>query len=219
MGAFDPPLPSPGPAPGPPNLAQRLVANAGFAVYEGGTGLFDEPVLVYVGVGRMAPMEFSIHDHVGQQRGASARPEATSLFRTPPVQLRDLAGQVVMEVHRRWMIFAPNIYRVEGCASGLFELVWKESGLFQNHYELRVTTNDTPVCVIRGHGFVGDPKGHFTAFDQENRQVAVFIPSVESVRKRRTTCYVASIDPNVGGDLRRLLVAAPLVIAGIGNRY
>ena len=222
MGSLDPPLPSSGHEPGPPNLAQRLVAKAGQTVYEGGTGLFDEPVLVYVGVGRMAPMEFTIHDHVGGRRGTSDRKKATSPFRSaPPINLRDGDGKTVLEFHRQWMIFAPNIYRVEGIVSAIFELVGAGTALLGNRddVQLRVTVKDESVCVIRGHGFVGEPGGYFTAFDGENRQVATIKPSVESVGKRRTTCYVSSIKPDVGGELRRLLVAAPLVIAGIGKRY
>ena len=60
--------------------------------------------------------------------------------------------------------------------------------------------------------------GAFTVYDHTDTEVATITPSIETIRGARTTCYVLSVDPGLRGELRRLVVAAPIVLAGIGQR-
>lgn len=53
-----------------------------------------------------------------------------------------------------------------------------------------------------------------TVLDHDRNEVAVARWFVERIGlSRRTSSCVLSIDPNLGGELRRLLIATPVVVA------
>ena len=198
------------PEPPPPGPAQRLVAKAGFGLYEGGNSIFDEPILVYLATPAKRWAEFAITDHVDRRLGATRKLGTPGPFAiNVPTEIVDTLGSSLVSIHATSKLFRYT-YEVSGVANGIYTMPSIGSR------ELTLEANNEPFGYIRGSGFRGLGGKTLTLFDHDRREVGEVRVFVERRNPfRRTISHVVSFDPALGGELRRLLIAAPVVIEGV----
>ncbi|MEM7324748.1 MAG: hypothetical protein AAF531_16795 [Actinomycetota bacterium] len=177
-------------------------------VYEEGTSIFTDPVLVYLSRSWRAPTEFRIFDHVDRPRGLSRKVRPWALPATS-VELSDPWGAPLLKVTPTRELFRFN-HRVEGVASARFTMPTIRSS------ELTIVQNREPFGFIVGAGFQGVRGTRLTVLDDSRREVGEIrtFPGSGPWRQR-TVGHVVSLEPGLGGPLRRLLVAAPPIIEAI----
>jgi hypothetical protein len=196
--------------PPPPGPAQRLAARAGVVVYEGGNSLFDEPVLVYLPRAGTRWSGLTIHDHVDRVLGYTEKIGNPGAF-TVNVAMRvaDARGTGVLEVRAQPKIFR-FIYEVSGVANGRYTMGTVGS------QELSLEANNERFGYIKGQGFRGLAGKVLTIFDHDQQKVGELRAFVDHKNLfRQSVSYVLSVDPGLGGELRRMLVGAPIVVEGI----
>lgn len=210
MVSYDAPFPRPDGVPPPPGPAQRLVAKAGFSVYEGGSSIFSEPVLVYLSKRVRRWPDFEVFDYIDRPLAITRKagnPGPLALNGT--TALHDMGGAPLVTIAPESKLFRHN-YLVSGVANGLYTMSTIGSR------ELTIEANNEPFGYISGQGFKGLGGRNLTVFDHNRQEVAAIRVFVESRSLiHRTISHVISIDPNLSGELRRLLVAAPVVIEGV----
>lgn len=203
---LEPPLPSDwGGQPPPPGLAQKLVAKAGAVVYESGNSMFDESVLVYVaqlsGLNRSA--DFEIVDHLGRGLGWTRRvPGKGRWTANRSVGVYDGGGTKVLHANgRRSFGFSVEL---SGVAAATVKL--------EGRSRLTLTSGRESYGALSGGGWLGYASSHLVLIDHRDTEVG----SVRRIRFGRLgahrTHYVVSFKPGLRGELRRLAVAAPVII-------
>lgn len=186
--------------PPPPNLAQSLVSRSGFTVYEAGSTLFDQPVLVYVMTERIP--EFVIHDHVGRRLGSTATDRLTWGRRIR--RIGDAQGSTVLTV-RRNSGFPVDTFRVAGAATG--SILRSTSG-----FELQ--GGSALLGTVRGSGLWPHSGSSFQIVDGDDRSIG----AIRGYRQFKdgmldVYSYAMSIEPGLRGPLRSMLPAVPTVLA------
>ena len=179
-------------------------------VYEGGSSLFDEPVLVYLPRAGTRWSGLTIHNHVDRVLGFTQKIGNPGAF-TVNVAMRvaDAGGNQVMEVCARPKIFR-FIYEVSGVANGRYTMTTVGT------QELSLEANNEQFGFIKGQGLRGLGGKFLTVFDHDRQEVGELRAFVDHKNLfRQSVSYVLSVDPGLGGELRRMLVAAPIVVEGI----
>lgn len=183
-----------------------MASRAGFTVYEGGTNILNEPVLVYLGMSWRSSLEFKIFDHVDRIRGYAKHTRSLGSPGRTPCQVHDPWGSPLIQIRPRPAPYEAS-YQVEGVVSGVF---------FASPYgawELVIMAHNEAIGYINGRASGGVGSSEMIAFDHDRNEVASLRWFFErSNLLRRTASCVVSIDPNLGGGLRRLLIATPIVV-------
>lgn len=206
-----PPPPRPatvGQEPPPPGRAQRLVARAGFVVYEAGRSIFDEPVLVYLARTSTHWPDFDVVDHVGRVLGhARLQVRRSARLTAGPITLFDPGGHRLLSVRPESKLFR-FAYRISGVASA--DYVMRSLG----SSELVIEAGNERLGSVLGRGFRGLSGSHLSLLDHDRRQVGEIRTFVEHRRLLAPVdSFVVRYEPALRGDLRRLSLAAPMVIA------
>jgi len=207
------------PEPPPPGPAQRLVAKAGFTLYEAGNSIFDEPILVYLATSARRRDDFTVTDHIDRPLGATrALGNPGPFAKVVPTEIVDPRGSSVLSIrqssHRGWSKWFRLIYEISGVANGMYTMSSVGSR------ELTLEANSEPFGYIHGAGFRGLAGKHLTLLDHDRRAVGDVRVFVEQRNPfHRTVSHVISFDPALGGELRRLLVAAPVVIEAVRRAH
>ncbi len=195
-----------GPGPPPPNLAQQLVARSGFVLYEGGRSVFDESVLVYQAKHKSSWPNCDITDHVGRTLGLIRRQGRGGFAKQGPAAVFDPGGAELLRVAQGTKRFN-FVFDVTGVASARYETSTIGGR------EMVIEANNERFGSIRGPAYRGMTASTMEILDQ-NRNPVGGIRSISAGSSFSSwDHYVMSIKPHVGGELRRLLIAAPLVIA------
>lgn len=196
--------------PPPPGPAQRLAARAGVVLYEGGNSLFDEPVLVYLPRPGNRWSGLTIYDHVDRLLGFTKKLGSPGPFTVNVAAgITDARGTSVLEVRPRPKLFRFN-YDVSGVANGRYTMSSVGS------QELILEANNEPFGYVRGQGLRGLSGRILTVLDRDRHEVGQLrvFPDHRNLF-RLSISYVLSLDPGLDGELRRLLVAAPVVVEGV----
>ncbi len=202
-----PPPPEPahrGPNPPPPNKAQQLVARSGFVLYEGGRSVFDESVLVYLAKHKTRWPDCDITDHVGRRLGAVRQKHRRRWVSNSQTSVFDAGGSQLLHVTPRPGLFS-FLFDVSGVANGRY----RSTSITAR--ELVIEANNERFGSIRGPSFQGMGAGKIEILDQREEPVGAIRSMSAGSSFSSWDHYVMSIDPQVGGDFRRLLVAAPLI--------
>lgn len=188
--------------PPPPNHAQGLVARSGYTVYESGTSLFDQPVLVYE-----ASREFPnvhIFDHLGKPMGRAVK-EHRGWLSNGPIRFFDNWGNEVLQMRQQVGLGDPS-YSITGVVNA------KLSASLTGG-RITITQNGMVHGELSGGGIMGAAGNFLKIFDPAHRKVGevkghheyhYFLSSVYS--------YVISVDPSIRGPLRQALVAVPVAM-------
>ncbi|MGH1492742.1 MAG: hypothetical protein ACRBK7_25670 [Acidimicrobiales bacterium] len=221
-------------SPPPPGLAERLVAQSGFVVYEGGNSLFNETVLVYLAKPRKERPDFDIFDHVGRPVGISRLQNRRFNVGSHGTTVMYDAG--MNETLRVKPTFTPlsMTFAVSGVASGRVigggnrfgDLVIGPDVQTAKPGPYRVAPTKATVHgpvpnVMQHYGSIAGPKlrgltaSSLMILDQQKNQVGQIRVFSEGRWFSRVRHYVMSIEPTVKGELRRLLITVPTIITTV----
>lgn len=205
--SFEPPAPGANvPIPPPPNFAQGLVARSGAVVYEGGRSVFDESVMVYRARQKKQWPGFDVVDHVGRPLAVIlAQGQSTMFTVMRRVIVMDLGGSPLLTVQPANKLFS-NLFDVSGVASATFTK--KGSGR-----KMSIMSNNERFGVIAGSAISGLLSDRLTILDDREQEVAVVRSFRRGRRMSQVHDFVVSVDPALRGPLRRLLIAAPPILA------
>jgi hypothetical protein len=206
------PPPPPGflpPASAPPGKVEALVAKSGFTVYEPGRNLFDEPLMVYLARPRSQWPNFDIYNHTGRILGASRSKRRNSL-----TQIRAATNYYDRRMNQ--------ILRVQP-HPGAFKLTFEVTGVanaevvstMSRFGDLIIQANNEPYGMLDSPPLLGMSATYIKILDLHKNQVGAIRTFRTDALFRRTDNYVVSIDPQVRGELRRVLITVPTMIAVI----
>lgn len=200
------------PHPPPPGPAQALAAKLGYTVYEGGGSIFSAPVLVFLGRDRGKPSEYDVFDHVDRPLGYCRQLPGSMLRVESPCQIYDPFHAPLLQARPTSGLFRIS-YQINGVTSALF------TGPVIVGKEITIERNSEPFGYVRGPGPAAKPAARAEVLDH-NRQPVAELRVIEErtlfAVKRRD--MVINIDPMLGGELRRLLIALPMVMDQIRQR-
>ncbi|MEM7272894.1 MAG: hypothetical protein AAF547_07435 [Actinomycetota bacterium] len=193
-----------------PNRAQALVAKAGYTVYEAGRTLFDQPVLVYLPRKARRWPDYDIVDHVGRPLGAELKVGTPSPFEvTAPSRIVDSFGSPVLEIRPSRHLLRTE-FAITGVATGSFVVKGLEGS------RVSIEANRERFGMIRSSRLQGLGVGEARVEDDAGNVVGR-IRHLRTSRNpfRRQPAWVIGLDPMLRGPLRRLVVAAPSVLAAV----
>ena len=204
----DGPQDSPSHPPPPPGRVAGLVAKSGFVQYEPGRSIFDQSVVVYLsGETSGTWPNTQITDHVGRHLGQIRRTSGPLLSgHYGDFSLYDANGSEVLRIDARTPAFRVE-FRIELTANGRYVMATFGS-------ELTIEVNGQAVASISARSGRTSVETVRTILSEGGRQIG----AIKSYKAggRFMDCRVDSVmwvNPSVDGNLRRLLLAAPLVIA------
>ncbi len=207
MSNFEPPTPSPapgGPMPPPPNLAQQLVSQAGFAVYEGGHSMFDEPVLVFLARPKRSWPDFDVTDHVGRGLGFAQVSVRRGMVLTRRSDVMDTSGTSVLGIKPK--VGFSLSFTVSGVANA--SLRARSPGLV-------IETGGMRIGAVGGSRFLGLGGDRLTLLDDQERPVGTFRSFKRGGLFDRVDDFVVSLDRKCPDYLRDLVPALPTIIVMI----
>lgn len=182
------------------------MARSGFVLYEGGRSVFDESVLVYLAKHKTRWPDCDITDHVGRQLGAVRLQHRARWAGRGPASVFDAGGSRLLHVMPRPSLFS-FLFDVSGVAEGRYR-----STSFTAK-EMVIEANNERFGSIRGPSFQGMTATKMEILDQREQPVGAIRSMSAGSSFSSWDHYVMSIDPQVSGEFRRLLVVAPLIAA------
>lgn len=192
----------------PVGVVRRLVERSGFVVYEPGTTLFNESVLVYVARPKRREWPgFDVYDHLGRPMATIRREVASRLSTTRgPCNLFDRDGARLLRIEPRFHPFKPVI-DVSGIAEARFS---SGTTIFAG---LTISANREPFGRISGDRLRGLHGRGFTIQDHNRTPVGAIRIDGDGLFRKHVESYVVRLDTGLDGPLRRLILAAPPVLA------
>lgn len=196
-----------------PGPAQQLVAKAGITVYEEGTDIMNESVLVYLGRPSTGWPTFEIFNHVDRSLGRTrslGKPGRFALNGTTSID--NPLGTSMMEVRAKPNLFRV-IYEVTGLTTGSIRMSTIGSG------DMTLEANREPHGYVIG-GHFGVVNTDLAVLDHRRDRVGTIHSYVERAGPHQLSIsHVMSFDHRVGSVLRRLVLAVPIVIEGVRRNH
>lgn len=202
------------------DAALAMLARSGFEAFEHGTGLFDSPLLAYLPTAGPRPA-FAIHDHRGVRLGR-VRPrveppsgrfgQAGGRGQTMATEIRDATRRAVMSLD-----MVREKFRTVVSVNGKVDATFVHDQ--HRHHQIDICSAAFDGRGEPDFGLVVDPAqrsmagAELSVTDLTNRQVAI-LRSV-SAGHSRGNGYALALNAHCEGDLRRCLVALPVVIDAI----
>lgn len=196
--------------PPPPGKAERLVAQSGFVVYEGGSSLFDESVLVYVARTRDLWPEFDIYDHVGRPLGYSRNvPDSGPVLLERWSQDRSAYYDHGHNELLRVANSGNSVFNVTGGATCRVVSEWKNMG------NMIISANNEPYGAVVGPRYRGLTDSTLRILDARQAQVGAIKVLEEGRWPNSIRHYVVSVEAGLRGELRSIAIAVPTMVAVI----
>ncbi len=202
----------PPPSPPPPGRAEKLVAQSGFVVYEGGNSVFDESLLVYIARPHKQWPDFDVCDHVGRPLAYSRSERRSSMFkRRNPVVYYDQRMNQILHIRSTMGGFS-MAFEVSGVAN------CRVSGGPTRMGRLVIEANNEQYGTIIGSRMRGMLASSIEIVDDRENRIAAIRSFGDGGLFSKVWHYVMSIEPGLRGELRRTLVGVPSIIATVRSQ-